>query len=165
MSAYGQEDDDFAYEDEHIEIESDNQEYEDLEDGEFVKNPALLNVAIKSAATPSVPSTPKPSSVASMAGAKRVSPRQEISNPTVSQPARPVASSEPAVVSPRRPHRASGAKKSGTKQPRKVVSKQSTRGSDHKAGRPAKEAGTRSPAVKRTQPARKKALAKAPKKA
>ena len=33
----GEEDDDFAYEDEHIELESENQEYDDLAESEFEK--------------------------------------------------------------------------------------------------------------------------------
>src|SRR6478752_8474734 len=52
MSVYGQEDDDFAYQDEHIEMESENQEHDDLDDGEFDSRPALIRAEARSTNTP-----------------------------------------------------------------------------------------------------------------
>src|SRR5438309_949331 len=57
MPIDGQEDDDFAYEDEHIEMESDNQEYGDLDDREFDTRPALIRAELNS---PTPPSSPAP---------------------------------------------------------------------------------------------------------
>jgi hypothetical protein len=59
--AVGEEDDDFAYEDEHIEMEADNQEYEDLQGGEFASVPALTE---KKPDSLSLPVPPKASPVA-----------------------------------------------------------------------------------------------------
>jgi hypothetical protein len=53
MPVEGQEDDDFAYEDEHIEMESDNEEYEPLDEGEFDSSSALIRTELKAPVVPS----------------------------------------------------------------------------------------------------------------
>jgi hypothetical protein len=59
MPVEGQEDDDFAYEDEHIEMESDNEEYEPLDEGEFDSSSALIRAELKPPVVPSsVPRQP-----------------------------------------------------------------------------------------------------------
>jgi hypothetical protein len=52
MPVEGQEDDDFAYEDEHIELESDNEEYEPLDEGEFDSRSALIKAELKAPILP-----------------------------------------------------------------------------------------------------------------
>lgn len=51
MPIDGQEDDDFAYEDEHIEMESDNQEYGDLDEREFDSRSTLIRAEVRSTDT------------------------------------------------------------------------------------------------------------------
>ncbi|MFL6448686.1 MAG: hypothetical protein ACJ746_13500 [Bryobacteraceae bacterium] len=61
MPNYGQEDDDFAYEDEHIEMESDNQEHSDLAESEFDHRPLPIPAEVESpAAAVSHGHTPDP---------------------------------------------------------------------------------------------------------
>jgi len=54
----GQEDDDFAYEDEHIELESENQEYKDLADSEFGSLPRLVKPEARFRVSPTTSDPP-----------------------------------------------------------------------------------------------------------
>jgi len=103
MPVYGQEDDDFAYQDEHIEMESDNQEHDDLGETEFDSDPALITAAAR-LPVPPVNLAPKADPVLKLESRAATS----VSAPVV----KPNASPPQAV--PRRPSAAERAPKRGS---------------------------------------------------
>src|SRR4051812_43157198 len=68
MLLYGQEDDDFAYEDEHIEMESENQEHDDLDEREFDTEGAVIRGEAKSPVPTTISTLPRPAPKPTLAG-------------------------------------------------------------------------------------------------
>lgn len=137
MPVEGQEDDDFAYQDEHIELESDNEEYEPLVEGEFDSRSALLRAELKAPILPG-----------SLAPESGVKPAEYEDAPKSQSPG---ASAKNNQVSPNIPPAAS-AHSVGPQAPKVKRAKPPT-----KAGaQPPAKSRIPSRATKRTQPVRKK---------
>lgn len=116
MPLYGQEDDDFAYQDEHIEMESENQEYGDLDEREFDARAALrLEAKPPTAAIGTVPRLgPKPAIAAGVSSVKQQTLFQAPPNQATSSKAAELVRERPRDTT-RSPAPQSSAAKQGTK--------------------------------------------------
>jgi hypothetical protein len=152
----GQEDDDFAYEDEHIELESENQEYDDLTESEFVeKQPSAIRAEAKSPAAP-VTAPPRPSGLKPAIAQADSNPKPTSSSQAAGPSTRTTSGSSSGSPPSRPPADISGIKrrsKMGAGRKKQAADPKKKAGSVRKAV-------TRPQAKKKKQPAQKKSVAK-----
>jgi len=150
-----QEDDDFAYEDEHIEMESDNQEYGDLDEREFDSPSTLSRAEVRSpSAAGHVASSPAPQRPAGER-VHAVNTPQTLAHSVPAPPNAPAASAHSAHLAAQasKPKRRSTKAAGRAKPPAKA----------HSRSRAKRSTSTRS--KKRTEPVRKPAAKPAKKSA
>lgn len=100
MPIEGQEDDDFAYEDEHIEMESDNQEYGDLDEREFDSRSTLIRAELISpGGVGHVAPSPEPQRPPGEPGSAPKNP-QTLAHPVPAPPNVPAPDAQPAQLAP-----------------------------------------------------------------
>lgn len=100
MPIDGHEDDDFAYEDEHIEMESDNQEYGDLDEREFDSRSPLIRAELRS---PDAVGHVGPSPEPQRAGGeplRALNSSQTVAHSVPAPPNVPAAGAHPAHIAP-----------------------------------------------------------------
>lgn len=155
MPVYGEEDDDFAYQDEHIEMESDNQEHEDLEETEFDSDPALITTAarlpiarLSPTPVPDPASEPEPILATVVAESPSLlKPARSTSHSVPPRPTTPESAAKP------RSNRA--AKTSEKREPKSKASATAKRGGKSKPQVALGRKGASQPAAKKQRPAKK----------
>jgi hypothetical protein len=151
----GQEDDDFAYEDEHIELESENQEYDDLTDSEFDRQPSAIRPEAKLQAAP-VTAPPGPSGLRPAIAEADSNPKPTAPSQAAGPSTRTTSASSSGAPPSRPP-----ADISGIKRRSKTGAGRKQQAADPKKKVPSvRKAVTRPQAKKKNQPAQKKTVAK-----